>query len=485
MIVLAVLSGGLMMVVQESRPAGDLVFWIFADPHAKTYRTILPAYEQRMGKKIRLDLIGNRALNLRLFSAFLSESTDREAPDEAEIEISSVGRYFRPPVKDIGFLPLNELLETNGAREIASLDEPGEAGWHARLVSDGKIYTSDGQRWTVSPTLTRPDMWIDRIVHNRFAPWTKEGVIFGVPHDVHPMTITYRSDLFHEAGVDLESAKTWREFQEKCLRFQEYWQKRGFPYRHAMELQEAGVDHLQAILLQRGINIIDDYDHIHLAEPKVAETIAFYAQMIGGPRAIGVESAGGMGVFATDLEDGNICALFTPDWRVAEIKSFAQKLSGKVRMMPLPKFDPEDTPTSTWGGTMIGISKSSPHTEEAWKLIEYLYLSETGLHARLKQTNIIPPVIEFWSDPAFHEADSFYGGQHIDELYIELARQIPARYVTSMSAIATSELGNVLTRAVRYARENGGPGLEAACSQWLAEAQRDLAERIKHGRFEK
>ena len=34
-------------------------------------------------------------------------------------------------------------------------------------------------------------------------------MIFGVPHDVHPTTLTYRDDLFRQAGIDLSQAKTW------------------------------------------------------------------------------------------------------------------------------------------------------------------------------------------------------------------------------------------------------------------------------------
>ena len=62
---------------------------------------------------------------------------------------------------------------------------------------------------------------MDKVVQARFAPWTKEGVIFGVPHDVHPVAIAYREDLFREAGVDLAAAKTWPQFRDAVPRFRE------------------------------------------------------------------------------------------------------------------------------------------------------------------------------------------------------------------------------------------------------------------------
>ena len=51
---------------------------------------------------------------------------------------------------------------------------------------------------------------MDKIVAARLAPWSKDGVIFGVPHDVHPVAIAYRDDLFREAGIDLPAARPGR-----------------------------------------------------------------------------------------------------------------------------------------------------------------------------------------------------------------------------------------------------------------------------------
>jgi arabinosaccharide transport system substrate-binding protein len=481
-IAIALITG--ITVSMQPRPQhADLEFWVFADSHAKTFRPILPAFEDREGKSVRLSLISNRALSLRLFSMFLSKSMSGEVPDAAEIEIGSVGRFFRPPADQVGFLPLNERLRTTGAREIADSSASGRAGWNARLRGTGRIFTHDGARWVENPARTQPDMWIDRIVASRFAPWTKAGVIFGVPHDVHPLTIAYRDDLFREAGIDLAACDTWAAFHEACLRFQVYWRSQGFPHRHAIELQEASPETLVLMLLQRGINPVDDFDRIHLADPKVAETVAFYARLVAGPDKIGSEAAGGMGVFAKDVEAGNLCALLMPDWRVRYVREFAPGIAGKMRMMPLPRFDPGDPRTSTWGGTMVGIPRAARDPDAAWRLIEHLYFSEEGLDARLTQTNILPPLMEQWSHPAFTEPDPYFGGQKVFALYAELAPQVPRRCVTPMTGIAAQKLSVVLNRAVRRMREGGGEGLEQACREWLLVEARDLERRMEHSRF--
>ena len=108
-----------------------------------------------------------------------------------------------------------------GDRVIRSLTDSGQDGWRGRGSNRiPTVYHFDGKAWVADPTRTHPDAWIDRILPSRLSPWTKDGEIFGLPQDVHPVTITYRADLFAQAGVDLAAATTWSAFQEACLRFE-------------------------------------------------------------------------------------------------------------------------------------------------------------------------------------------------------------------------------------------------------------------------
>ncbi len=298
----------------------------------------------------------------------MSRPDAAELPDLVELQLESVGQYFRPPVEAVGLLPLNTYLESRGIREIKTSADPGRPGWNARNLTDGQIYSFVGGRWQPSVPGTRPDAWIDRIVRNRLAPWSKRGVIFGVPHDVHPVTLTYRADLFAEAGVDLERvqlpdgstrAPTWPEFQAKCLDFQAYWRAHGESGRHAMELFGSSPEALMCLLLQRHINLIDSDDVLHLSDPRVAQTVAFYATLVAGDSAIAGESGAGTGPWANDIAAGLLCAALTPDWRAQSLRDYAPSARGRLRMMPLPRFDASDAPTSTWGGTMIGIPRGA------------------------------------------------------------------------------------------------------------------------------
>jgi ABC-type glycerol-3-phosphate transport system substrate-binding protein len=440
MLGIAVLSGGA-LVWHRSPPRADLVLWVFTDIHSDTYRPLVEEFTKRTGKTVQIEVLTTRAENVRLESMFMTGQTEGILPDLVEIEISHVGKFFRPPIDEIGFLPLNDYLKR--------------------------------------------DNWDQRLVPVRLATWSKKDVIFGVPHDVHPVSLTYRDDLYRQAGIDLSQAKTWPQLQEMGLQFEKYWRAQGYRTRHAFELSQASPDCVSMMLQQRGVNLVDQHDNVHIDDPIVAETLTFYAQLVAGPRCIaGEAAAGGKGVWATDVLEGNICAFITPDWSIFNLRKYAPDLSGKLRMMPLPRFDPGDAPTATWGGTMMGITRNSKHHDDAWKLIEHLYFSQAGLDARLKVTDILPPVMEQWNDPRFHNDDPFFGGQRVQEIYVDLARQIRPRYVTPVTAMAQTHLAVALNRAVSYIRNHGVDGLQTECQGWLDFAASDLKARIRHGRFE-
>jgi arabinosaccharide transport system substrate-binding protein len=448
MLLAAAITGGVML----ARPAPtktDLTVWTFTEMHARMFRgqgdptepSLIDQFHQQTGGSVSVKLIGGQAINVRLNGIFDNGDSADDVPDLVEIEISSVGRFFRPPVDEVGFLPLNDRLKASG--------------------------------------------WDRRLLASRMAPWTKQGVVFGIPSDVHPVSLTYRRDLFEQAGVDLPSATTWPAFQTACLAFQTYWTAHGHPRRRAIELPSNAADYLVCMLLQRHLNLLDSDNTSHLTDPRVADTVAFYARCIAGPRAIAGDASPGANNWIRDLADGDLCCIVTPDWRSGYIRRGAPDLAFKLAMMPLPKFDPADSPTATWGGTMMAIPKQARDPDKSWRLLQFLYLSPQSMHLRPRFGGTIPPVISAWNDPIWHQPDPFYGGQKIGELYVNLARELPERYVTPFTTLATQALTIVLDRAITAVASGDDADLTAQINGWLKEADGEVRKRIEFGRFDK
>jgi len=401
------------VVVSTRRPPAraDMTMWVFAISHANSYRlrdrgpSLVDEYERKFGQTLNVNLINNRALDTRLLSLMMSGATGDKVPDVVELEINSVGKYFRFPPEKVGLLPLDEFLNASGLRE--------------------------------------------ELIAARLAPWTRDGTLFGIPHDVHPVTLTYRKDLFDAAGVDLAACETWDAFSEACLRYQAYWRANGHPERVAMEMSPWASDPLLRLILQRRVNLVDNHLVSHMTDPKVADTVVRYATMVAGSRRIGAAASPGGNNWVQDLSTGALGAMVTADWRVTYIrKNGPESLQGRLAMMPLPRFDPTDHPTSTWGGTMLGIPRNARDPAASWRVIEHILFSAEGIAARKRYTDIISPVRRSWEDPDLVQPDPLYGGQRVGRMFIELAPQVPEYHATPFSSFAATLLTEVLRQQV-------------------------------------
>lgn len=424
---LAVLSG-VAITVRSSAPDHHIpTVWTFSPAHADQLRATATG-----SAPVDVSLLAARALDIRLQSLQRSgEAT--HVPELVEIEIGSVGKYFSGSADNVPFVPLTDRLRASG--------------------------------------------WLDHISPSRLAAWSKDGQIFGLPLDVHPVSLTYRKDLLAAAGIDLMIVTTWRELHDRCLAFERVERDAGRRTR-AIQLPSGSADVLSMMLQQRGVQLVDAQDKPNLIDPRVADTLIRYAQLVAGPRRVSADASPGPGRWADDLARGDVAIAMTPDWALADLRRTSVSLDGKLAMRRLPVFDPSDAPTASWGGTMVAIPRVCPDPDAAWALLEQLYLSESARQVRAKD-DILPAVVDWWDNTTQPVGDPLYAGQPIRSLYATLARQLPARVVTPFTGMATSALSLVLYRTTA-AIERGDADEQVIdqVHQWLAEANADLQRRI-------
>lgn len=426
----------------------DVTLWTFAESHVRMLtgkskrspdtNSPVARFEAQTGKSLNPKIVGSRGMDIRLLSMFNNPESSTEIPDIVFLEISGLGRYFRAPADQMGLMPLNDRLKATG--------------------------------------------WYDQLVEARFAPYTKEGKIFGVPIDLHPVTLTYRKDLWDEAGIDLEPIKTWDEFHAAALKFQEYWTAKGFPNRRAIALQSAGADDLTMLLLSRHVNLVDANLNVHLTDDVVVETLLEYVSMAAGDRQIGGDVTTGGGGSYRDLSRGDLCAVFSPDWMVYYLTQYSSGIEGKLAMRPLPIFKEGDTPTSTWGGTCVAIPKAAKDKDLSWKLLEMMVLDPQSIKFERQFSSVIPPIRSSWKNLNHPQGNALYGGQNVMALYASLADKIPARVSTPFSVYATGRLSLVVHDVILQVRKGNIANLEAYTRERLAEAQKDVESLINFTR---
>ncbi len=125
-------------------PHSDLTLWVFRGDQAEIDRELRPGFGRETGKSFRVDLIGSTAINMRLHSLFLSGRRGAPLPDATEIEIGGVGAYLRPPVDEVGFLPLNDLLARSGCAKFSlSKTQASPDGTPVSPVTAGFIHSME------------------------------------------------------------------------------------------------------------------------------------------------------------------------------------------------------------------------------------------------------------------------------------------------------------------------------------------------------
>jgi arabinosaccharide transport system substrate-binding protein len=457
LLILAATIAGLAVARRPEPTPADLSVWIFSADHVRllsnpyvdalgrTQPSLLEQYRARTGKSVSLTLMGGRSLDLRLLSLLNHPpSSGRQLlPDVVEIEIGSVGMYLRANADRMPLMRLDRYVDAAGLRS--------------------------------------------RVAPQRLAIWSRDGSVFALPLDAHPVALAYRQDLFAQAGVDLETPQTWPDLQAACQRFDRYWHNHGAPQRLAMALHRSNADALQMMLQQRRVNPIEADGRVRLDDPIVAATLAFYTTLVAGSDAsdppIADDPTPGPARWTADLADGERCAAFLPDWSINDLRAHPD-LAGKLRLRPLPRFDPADAPTATWGGTSAAIPAGVADPDAAWDLLQFLFFSPQANAARAATNDdILSAIPDEWPGGSAYihvaNSDAFFGPQDPRVVMADLARQMPQRVVTSFTLLGGIELSRVLTDAVAARRAGADRAtLERRAADWLRDASADLRRQI-------
>ena len=170
MVIVSLISG-VFILRRPGPPQADLKVWVFADAHYKAFGALVQEYERQHGVKVEPQRRRHpRSMNVRLSSLFMTNPDSTRLPGPRRARDRHVGRFFRPPVDDVGFLPLNDRLKESG-------------------------------------------YWDDKIVRTRLAPWIerrrRSSAFRTTSTRSRSPTATTCSD---EAGIDLAQAKTWPQF---------------------------------------------------------------------------------------------------------------------------------------------------------------------------------------------------------------------------------------------------------------------------------
>jgi arabinosaccharide transport system substrate-binding protein len=429
-VALVSLLGVVWAQVGRAKTKPDMVMALSAPNHVISYEKVAEKFRREHGVDVALQIVNPRALTTRLQNAMLAGT---EVPDLAELPYDAMRYFGRGPIADIGFLDLTERLNAEGYR--------------------------------------------DRLVEARLSLWSKRRHIFALPHDVHPVMLAYRADLVEALGIDVAALKTWDDFTAVGRRITADLDGDGAIDRYMIDLQSGGTEMLQVLLLQRGIDMFDEAGEATFNQALTVDTMIWYLHQSYGKDQIAYDCGWGQPL-AKAMSDGLVLFYIAPDWRAHLLEMDSPQVSGKMKLMPLPAWEPGGRRTTVWGGSGLAITKHGKNPELAWKFARELYFDRSELGQRYLDTSILPALKDAWNLPEFDLPSPYYSGQRIGTMYASLAPQAPPCWMTPYTVIAVSKLSEAFLQSVEYYQRNGDAGLREFVSEQLDEADAEVRRLI-------
>ncbi|MBS0632496.1 MAG: extracellular solute-binding protein [Verrucomicrobia bacterium] len=379
-VLLAVVSSILVCLLPEA-PRDGMQYWTWVREHAAVASSVAVKWNAtHPNLPVRVSTLNPTALNTRLLSGFYSGTP---VADLVEIERSSIGQVFAGPSDDIGLVDLTDLMDREHLREKIN-----------------------------APSLS---------------PWTFRGRVYGLPHDVHPVMLGYRADLVEAAGIDVTKIETWDDYFRVMRPLMVDRDGDGRPDSYLLNLAPTSLGIHEVLLLQAGGGLIAPDGSPTLNSEINIRIVAQMAVWCAGPNRMTAEiNVAGPSAMRLAAE-GYAVGFIWPDWAAGATRTALPNMAGKFKLMPLPAFTRGGRRTSVFGGTMLGLTKVSPHREAAWDFAKKVYLAPETAERLYRTFGIVSPIKSNWSLPCYDEPDPYYCGQHVGRLYLNLAADVPLR----------------------------------------------------------
>lgn len=396
----------LLVMIREKPDRADLQFWVFSPEHRAMYVPMIENYEQSSEVQLDVPLMSIAAIQSRMMSGFFG---GLPTADMIEVERSAVGQAFMGPPDSIGFRDLTERLRQEGLLEQFN-----------------------------PPSLS---------------PWSVNGRVFGLPHDVHPVMLAYRADITEAAGIDLSKAETWDEYFEMLRPLMADANGDNQPDHTPLSFWYTNQDLIETLMLQGDGQLFTPAGQPTIDSERNAQLLAKLVSWCVGPEPVAIDINEWSAAGHQAKVDGVAIGYIAPDWMCSIWKMHVPGIAGKMKLMPLPAFEPGGRRTSVRGGTMLGFPKTSEQFERSWEYAKLLYTSPEIARDLYRQVDIISPVRSLWDDPVYNEPDPFFMNQRKGTMYIELAPSIPLRPSSPYNKQAAIDYRDAAGRLVEFANK--------------------------------
>ncbi|MCM3703125.1 ABC transporter substrate-binding protein [Paenibacillus macerans] len=263
----------------------------------------------------------------------------------------------------------------------------------------------------------------------------------GLPTDIGPTVVYYRTDLAEQAGLPTDpdgfsaAIDSWDKFATVAKQFKE---KTGKPFADLTDLVYNGLrdQSPDQIYFNKA-----DGAFIGDTNPQVKKAYDFTVKGI---------QEGWIGnwilwspEWQNAINKGDFGVMLGPAWIAGTIRN-AKDSAGKWEIAQLPEG------AGNWGGSFLTLPKEGKHPKEAYEFISWLVNKDNQLKS-FTESGLFPSIPAVYDEPDFSsKPDEFFSGQVIAEAYAKSAERVKPVYYgplhDQVDTIIKNALKNVLEK---------------------------------------
>ena len=248
-----------------------------------------------------------------------------------------------------------------------------------------------------------------------------DGQVYGVPQGIGPSGMMYRTDILQEHDIPVPT--TWDEYLEaaRALRaadpdvyianlspgeigqwVQEVQQAEGSWYGIDGDAWTVGInDEASKLVAERWQTLLDE----DLVTTELMWTPEYWAR----------------------VNAGDIATISYAAWFPTALAENAADTSGRWRVAPMPTNAGSDNQGDS-GGAAVVVLDGAENAAAAAEFASWLNGSDETQEALITEGGLFPSTLNGLDSPALLEEQEFFGGQAINEVFIESAGSTPATW---------------------------------------------------------
>lgn len=295
----------------------------------------------------------------------------------------------------------------------------------------------------ISTMLTYNDKFVNmydygaRDIQSQYLDWKwkigateDDQYLIGLPIDVAPVVLYYRTDLFKEAGV----ASTPEEIKDQVKTVDDYLALLKQVHEKTGSQSGTLVDLFRSIIGQSSENYFDlegnyigDKEHVKAAWDA---SVRAYQEGVTFPYTSDSEKNAAM-------NNGKISSFTGASWAVGDVISGAPDTAGKWNIAYPPGG------VGNQGGSAMGILKSTKYPQEAFEVVKFL-VSPENLMVGYKEFGNYPSTPEIYDTPEMVNESQFFGGQNMSGVFGEAAKDVQIAHKDSRDELVINALSAAL-----------------------------------------